>query len=232
MSEEQENTENTTVIKSADTEQNKALEAELNTLKQEAERLDIRFHPSIGLNTLKTKIENYKEEQRKLEAKLERKKKQEEQKRKQIEEEYNKKEKQVSVNAAPTVGANRETKFQKQQRQRRAANRLVRIRITCMNPNKKNWKGEIFTASNSVVGTIKKFVPFNAEEGWHVPQMIYNVIKDRKYQSFYSVPSTNGDSIKKSKLIPEFSVEELPPLTSKQLQDLAKVQAMRGSASE
>ncbi len=43
------------------------------------------------------------------------------------------------------------------------ANRLIRCRITCMNPNKRDWTGEIFTAGNSFTGSIKKFVPYNCE---------------------------------------------------------------------
>ncbi len=37
----------------------------------------------------------------------------------------------------------------------REANSLVRCRISCMNPAKKDWPGEIFTVSNAVVGTVR-----------------------------------------------------------------------------
>src|SRR5690606_37676690 len=39
---------------------------------------------------------------------------------------------------------------------RNRALKLVRCRITCMNPNKREWEGEIFTAGNSVIGAVEK----------------------------------------------------------------------------
>ena len=43
--------------------------------------------------------------------------------------------------------------------------RLIRIKLQCMNPAKKEWEGEIISVGNSVVGTVKKYIPFNADEG-------------------------------------------------------------------
>lgn len=109
------------------------------------------------------------------------------------------------------------------------ASKLVRIRVTCMNPAKREWEGEIFTVGNSVVGTFKKFVPFNADEGWHVPQIMLDMIKSRECQIFTSEKDGRGNTIRKSKLIKEFAVEELPALTEDELKDLAQRQAMARS---
>src|SRR5690606_32581434 len=114
-------------------------------------------------------------------------------------------------------------------RKKREAEELVRIRVTCMNPAKKEWEGEIFTAGNSTVGTFKKYVPFNADDGWHVPRIIYNQIIQRQCQVFYSVKDERGNSIRKGKLIKEFAVEVLPQLTKEELQELARRQAMAKS---
>ena len=44
-----------------------------------------------------------------------------------------------------------------------------------MNPTKKEWEGEIITVSNALVAvTVKKYIPFAAEDGWHVPQISLN----------------------------------------------------------
>ena len=61
------------------------------------------------------------------------------------------------------------------------AGKLVRCRITCMNPNKKNWTGEIISVGSAKVGTFKKFIPFNSDEPYHVPLIIYNYLKERNY---------------------------------------------------
>ncbi|MFW9600935.1 MAG: hypothetical protein ACMV1B_01275 [Prevotella sp.] len=108
----------------------------------------------------------------------------------------------------------------------REANKLVRVRITCMNPAKKEWEGEIITVSNSVIGTIRKYIPFNADDGWHVPKAILNMLDERMCQVFNSVPDGKGNMVRKGKLVKEFSIEVLPDLTPSELHDLAQRQSM------
>ena len=110
-----------------------------------------------------------------------------------------------------------------------AATKLVRIRVTCMNPAKREWAGELFTAGNGLVKTTTKFVPFNNDEGWHVPQIILNVMKDRQCQIFVAKKLPNGTEARVGKMIKEFAIEELPPLTQKELDELARRQAIAKS---
>lgn len=128
----------------------------------------------------------------------------------------------------PTV-AEEETEGQLRARMRREATALVRIRITCMNPAKKDWEGEVITAGNSLVGTFKKYVPFNADAGWHVPTVIYQLLKDRQCQVFVTVKSARGVDVRKGKLIKEFAIEVLDPLTQEELAELAQRQALARS---
>ncbi len=111
----------------------------------------------------------------------------------------------------------------------KSASELMRIRVTCMNPAKKEWEGEIFTVGNAVVGTFKKYVPFNADEGWHVPRIIYEQLKDRECQVFTTVRDSRGNSTRKGKLIKEFAIEILPNLTEEEIKELAQRQAMAKS---
>ena len=119
-----------------------------------------------------------------------------------------------------------ERSFAKKARLRKEANELIRVRISCMNPNKKDWDGEIYTVSNSVVGTVKKYVPFNAENGWHVPKIIYQAMTERKCQIFSTVKDSRGNKVRKGKLVKELNIEVLPALTNAELKDLATQQAM------
>lgn len=107
---------------------------------------------------------------------------------------------------------------------------LVRIRLTCMNPMKAEWEGEIITVGNTLVGTISKYVPFNADEGWHVPRILLDTLQDRQCQVFTTVKSKNGINVRKGKLIKEFAIEILPPLTQDELKELAQRQAMSATA--
>ena len=186
-------------------EQDEPVLDELTLLKQRAQTLGIKFHPSIGLEALRSKVNGAITGEEEAEPADD-----------------------VAVAAVEPVV---ETKVQLRNRLRKEAAKLVRIRITCMNPNKKEWKGEVFTASNSMVGTFRKFVPFNVEDGWHVPQILLNMIKARQFQTFYTVKNDRGVAIRKGKLVPEFAIEVLPPLTEKELTELARRQAMSGSVN-
>ncbi len=124
------------------------------------------------------------------------------------------------------VKAVEETVNQKRVRQKQEALALVRIRVTCMNPAKKEWDGEILTVGNATVGSVSKYIPFNADEGWHVPNIIYQVMKDRMCQTFYAAKDARGNNIRKGKLIKEFAIEVLDPLTEAEIKDLAQRQAI------
>ena len=178
---------------------------ELATLKARADMLGIPYHPSIGVEKLKAKIE----------AKLS-----------DAPEETDEPEVKPQVQA-PGVAV--ETEGQKRQRLRKQAAELVRIRVTCMNPAKREWEGEIFTAGNSAVGTFKKYIPFNADEGWHVPRIIYNQLVERECQVFVTTKDGRGNSVRRGKSIKEFAIEVLPQLTQEELDELARRQAMAKS---
>ena len=111
------------------------------------------------------------------------------------------------------------------QRRKRKAGSLIRIRATCMNPNKKKWEGEFVSVGSNKLGTFKKYVLFNAEDGWHVPYIMYEAMKERKCTIFVQSRDDKGNKVAKGKLIPEFSIEVLPPLTLEELKTLAAKQA-------
>lgn len=174
---------------------------ELTSLKARADLLGISYHPSIGLEKLKEKVNATVVASEPVV--------------------------ETPVESDPTE----ETKEQRRARKRKEANKLVRIRVTCMNPAKKEWDGELFTAGNSLVGSFTKMVPFNADEGWYVPQIILNQIQQRMCQIFVSSKDDRGNTIRRGKQIKEFVVEILPDLTTEELRDLAQRQAMANGTS-
>ncbi len=102
---------------------------------------------------------------------------------------------------------------------------LRRIQFTNMNPTKKEWKGELISVGSSKIGTFKKYVFFNGKP-YHVPQIIYDVMKERQCSVFETVSDRLGGDIRKSRLINEYAIIDLPPLTSEELADLANKQAL------
>jgi hypothetical protein len=169
---------------------------EIELLRERADKMGIKYHPSSGVASLKEKIEEI------------------------ISKTTKKQENTVS-----------ETIQVRNSRLKKEAHKLIRINITCMNPNKKDWPGEIISVANSVIGEVKKFIPFDVTEGYHVPQIIFDVLKERQCQVFYSVTLDGGQKIQKGKLIKEFNIEVLPPLTKDELTELARKQAITNSVN-
>jgi len=187
-------------------DQDTSVPSELETLKARADQMGLQYHPSIGVDKLREKV---------LAA--------------LASDEAKPNDQDTPVAQAPAEPVE-ETPGQQLQRLKRQAMELVRIRLTCMNPAKKDWPGEIITVGNSLVGSIKKFVPFTgAEDGWHVPRIMYEMLVARECQVFSSGKTARGVTMRQSKMIREFAIELLPNLTEKELHDLAQRQAMAGS---
>lgn len=192
---------------------------ELTALKERANAMGIQYHVNIGLEKLREKVNAYLNDTEESEDAVV----------------------QLTAPTLPAglkVGATTEeiiagyletqqaglSVAQKRNEAIKNANRLVRVRIGCMNPNKRDWEGEIFTISNALVGTFKKFVPFNSVEGWHIPFIILQAIKERQCQIFVNGTDANGRKTKRAQLIAEFSVEVLPALNEIELKELAQRQ--------
>lgn len=175
---------------------NENMPSELDLLKERASLMGIYFHPSIGIEKLKAKID----------AQLSGANEEEE--------------------AAPVVEAAPISEYEKNKDLRNDASKLVRVVVNCMNPAKLAWEGEFITVSNRVIGTLRKYVPFNLDAGYHIPYAIYEQLQERKCQVFFTHtdPKTRLKT-RKGKLIKEFNVVVLPPLTEAELKDLAAQQA-------
>lgn len=178
---------------------------ELAALKARADLMTLSYHPNIGLEKLREKVNAAMADEPKAV-------------------------KEVPKSKTEAVEAAVETDTQRRLRKRREATALVRIRIQCMNPAKKEWPGEIISVGNSLVGNLTKFIPFtDAEDGWHVPRMLYKHLLERQCQVFITKTDARGNKSRVGKLIREFSIELLPDLTPEELHDLAQRQAMSKS---
>jgi hypothetical protein len=172
--------------------------AELEALKERADTLGVKYHPSIGYEKLYEKVAQ-----------------------------ATKKEPE-SDTAAMTPPTNVHSLKDRLNQQRLAMKleqtALVRVEVTCMNPNKRQWPGELFCVSNRIVGDIEKYVPYNVP--FHVPRMILTMIQERRCQIFVDSRNSDGRKEHKGKLIAEFGIRILPSLGPDELKSLAQRQAM------
>lgn len=190
---------------------------EIDLLKDRADMMGISYHPSIGVAKLKEKINAILENRTAITVEEE-----ESEVPREVQEDE-----QVLIQKAYVP----ETPAQRNARSRKEAHKLVRVRITCMNPDKKNWKGEFFNVGNSVIGMTNKFVPYNIEsdEGYHVPNIILGYLKEKQFRQTVTTKLPNGKVRKSNKLSREFAIEILEPLTPEALKELATRQALNHS---
>lgn len=112
------------------------------------------------------------------------------------------------------------------------AMRLVRCRITNMDPKKKDLDGEILTVGNRYIGTVKKFIPYGAatDEGYHVPKVLYDELEDRKFLHIQVTKDrATGQQKVVTSYVKEFAIEVLPQLTELDLAKLAQAQLAAGN---
>lgn len=173
---------------------------ELSLLKQRAALLGIKHSPNIGVDALKAKI---------TEAMTAEKTTRDETKA-----------------VGPVSEAARKARLRKQIRDEEL--KLIRVRITNMNPSKKDLHGEIFTVANKYTGTVKKFIPYGeaTDDGYHIPNIIFKALKARKFNSTRTRRNKQtGEIILEQRWVPEFSLEVMPQLNEEELKQLAASQA-------
>lgn len=106
------------------------------------------------------------------------------------------------------------------------AMKLVRVRVTCMNPAKANLYGDFFTVASEYLGNVTKFVPYGSQtdDGYHVPQCILDKMRSATFTVTKEVKDIKGRTYVTVKDLPELAIEVLPPLTKEELAALANAQ--------
>lgn len=181
---------------------------ELTMLKQRASMMGIQFSNNIGLETLRKKIEDKMEGRADSDAAP-----------------------QINPLAGETTvqPVKRKTLRQKLYDEQM---KLVRIRVTNLDPKKKDLPGEVITVANEHLGTVRKFVPFGevTDDGYHVPYCIYRFMEKRKFLNIRIVKDRRtGVERVESNWVKEFALEVLPQLTPQQIANLRTAQIAAGS---
>ena len=190
---------------------------ELDVLKQRARMMGVEFSNNIGVDTLRERIRAKVEEQSKAESTAP----------------------QVaapslfdpSTPGSSSLGSVSEKPVKPltlRQYLQREQMKLVRIRITNLDPKKKNLPGEVFTVANEYLGTVRKYIPYGevSDEGYHVPYCIYRELESRRFLDIRTYKDrANGNKIRvEQRWAKEFAIEVLPHLSPTELRQLAVAQ--------
>jgi len=203
---------------------------ELDLLKQRAKIMGVQHSPNIGLDTLKAKIEaKIAEDTPDLDPIVDAT--------------------QATVSASAPVKAKTNTvtpaaaiamsddevralpdiKRKQAIRHRIHAEemKLIRCQIYNNNPHKADLQGEIISVGNKYLGNVRKFIPFGeaTEVGYHIPNILYKNLKRRKYQQVKAKKNNDGTEEVVTRMVPEYTVVVLDPLTPAELKELALKQS-------
>lgn len=108
---------------------------------------------------------------------------------------------------------------------RNEALKLIRVNVNPIEPLKTHLEGEILTVSNALVGTIKRYIPFGQD--WHIENIVYQALKEKKYQQFKDTKNRDGSTTRKSREATAYNIAILPPLTEEELEEMRKIQLSR-----
>lgn len=105
--------------------------------------------------------------------------------------------------------------------------KLRHVIITPMDSLKRGMSHETFSVGNAVLGTITRVVPFG--QPWLIEQALYNHIKEKEFHLMTTVKDTMNPlkETVESRLVPAYTIQDLPLPTEAEIAELAKRQAAR-----
>lgn len=187
---------------------------ELALLKERAKQMGIPFSNNISLETLRKRIAD------KMEGK--------------DEPEVNPLSGDVEIAAITTAPKKLDAKqnaLALRKMMQRDQMKLVRVRITNMDPKKKDLPGEIWTVSNEYLGNVRKMIPYGeqTDEGFHIPYCLFRLLQSKRFLHIRTVKDrVTGVERQEKQWVKEFSLDVLPDLTKEELARLAAAQAAAG----
>ena len=187
---------------------------ELALLKERAKQMGIPFSNNISLETLRKRIAD------KMEGK--------------DEPEVNPlagDSEIAAITAAPKKLDAKQNALALRKLMQREQMKMVRVRITNMDPKKKDLPGEIWTVSNEYLGNVRKMIPYGeqTDDGFHIPYCLFRLLQSKRFLHIRTVKDrVTGLERQEKQWVKEFSLDVLPDLTKEELARLAATQAAAG----
>lgn len=103
------------------------------------------------------------------------------------------------------------------------AKKLIRVKITCYNPDKNKIGGEIISVGNSVIPEQRKFIKYGTP--YHISQLMLNVLKEKTFTRYRKI-DTKDRKTSEPYQDKEYSIEILPPLTSEEYEAIRQRQLL------
>jgi len=187
---------------------------ELTLLKERAKQMGIPFSNNISLETLRKRISDKMEgkdvpEVNPLAGDAE----------------------IAAITSAPAKLDAKQNALALRKMMQREQMKLVRVRITNMDPKKKDLPGEIWTVSNEYLGNVRKMIPYGeqTDEGFHIPYCLFRLLQSKRFLHIRTVKDrVTGVERQDKQWVKEFSLDVLPDLTKEELARLAAAQAAAG----
>ena len=169
----------------------------IDMLKDKAKRMGISFSPNIGEETLALRIQ---EAMNKSQGLLD----------------------EGDETAQPSEEAAKElTQRERRILARKNAQKLIRVNVMPNDPMRAQMLGELIFTGNAEIGTIGKFVPFGTPKGFHIPEMIYHILKSRTFTAYRVTKDAMGNEHTKAFQRAAFNIEVMKPLTERQIKKIA-----------
>lgn len=118
---------------------------------------------------------------------------------------------------------------------RAKALRMIRVRVQSLDPSDANLNGVIITARNKYTGKVSKYIPFASEvpNGWYVPKILLDHMRELKFpRRVEKKGSKFGIKQYTTIMSPKYSIEELPHLSKKAMEELAAIQRASGAIDQ
>ena len=187
---------------------------ELALLKERAKQMGIPFSNNISLETLRKRISDKMEGKEEPEvnpltgdAEI------------------------AAITSAPVKLDAKQNALALRKMMQREQMKLVRVRITNMDPKKKDLPGEIWTVSNEYLGNVRKMIPYGeqTDDGFHIPYCLFRLLQSKRFLHIRTVKDrVTGVERQEKQWVKEFSLDVLPDLTKEELARLAAAQAAAG----
>lgn len=174
-------------------------------LKAYADSIGLSYSNNIGFQSLKEKIEEFLEtESEQVTADVE------------------------ESTPQSVVTKKEETLPERYARYKAEQLRLIRCSIQVNDPMKQKLPGDFITVINKYTKKVTKYIPFgDGAQEYHVPKIIFDELKSRKYQHIPNKRSGKNNWVANHDA-PQYrntyTVTELPPLTPEELDALAIAQ--------
>jgi len=191
---------------------------QLEIVRNQAKELNVPFHHRANINTIQAAIDAHLAAQNTMEDDLPEPLGETPLKRNEVKPLPVETEKIVPMSEA-------DFKAEQQIENKKRVRELVRVRIQCMNPSKKDWPGEIVSVGSAKLGTFKKYIPFNTEP-YHIPRIIFDMLSEKQCSVFYNTTDERGHKTRKARQIKEYAIEVLEPLSPQEIEDLRVQQTM------